>query len=112
MHRQVWYHRCFVLLLQVDVEQYYINRGEFDPMYHLQYLTGYKYIGGRYVAIDRLLPVSARYGCPPSIAISWPMSICPALYHVGCATCTIALGPGQVCAFRHCSTLRCVRHLI
>lgn len=42
------------------MEQYYINRGEFDPKYHLQYLTGYRFVGGSYVAIDRLLPVSAR----------------------------------------------------
>ena len=44
-------------LLQLDVEQYYINRGEFDPKYHLQYLTGYKNSGGNYVSIDRLLKV-------------------------------------------------------
>jgi hypothetical protein len=67
------------LAMQVDTEQYFIARGEFDPQFHLQYLTGYKFIGGSYVAIDRLLPVSACPACclhdvPPSVqASSWSL---------------------------------------
>ncbi len=45
------------------LEQYYINRGEFRPYYHLQYYMGYKLSGASYVPIDRLLRVSSGLCC-------------------------------------------------
>ena len=47
-------------MLQVEMEQYFIDRGEYTPKYHLFYYTGFQLKGAAYLPVDKLIAVS---GC-------------------------------------------------
>jgi hypothetical protein len=82
--------------LQIDMEQYFITRGEFSPTFHLQYYIGYKQTGADYVPIDKLLTVRRPGGWPPADALGVVGQYAATAY-----SCKRPLLKGQLSAVLH-----------